>query len=372
MNALKRLGTGILSFLLLVSLSVFGVALFINSTILQPDFVAGQVDKLDMAAVASDYADDFIEDERPQEAEFLKEAVYQVAADQEPWLTEQFNIAVYAGYDYFLGKTDHLVINIPLDELKANVRDSLWETLKDFLAHDASVIPQSLLMPYIDAYYQDIINVIPMEYLPAGMAGLSGDSLRLYIHQHYTEFINALQIAFRLPVVSGLVLGQIQPYFDDYYGDFVAEFPGTQTFTEDDISPDTLEGLQTARKSIGYFHAGYYTLIALMILLVAGIILINRNVKDSCRSLGLTFLIYGIAEFAGVLFARYFNFVKYIPDLPSSIDTWLSGLIKDMLLPLQWFSLGILILGAVLFLVSILYKPRMPPAPEEVKPVEVI
>jgi len=371
MNALKRLGTGILSFLLLVSLSVFGVAFFINSTILQPDFVAAQVDKLDMAAVTSEYADDFIEDERPQEAAFLKEAVYQVAADQEPWLTEQFNIAVYAGYDYFLGKTDHLVINIPLDELKANVKDSLWETLKDFLAHDASAIPQSLLLPYIDAYYQDIVDVIPTEYLPAGMAGLSGEPLRLYIHQHYTEFIDALQIAFRLPVVSGLVLGQIQPYFNDYYDDFVAEFSGTRTITEADISPDVMDSLQTARKSIGYFHAGYYALIALMILLVAGIILINRNIKDAFRALGVTFLIYGIAEFAGVLFARYFNFVKYIPDLPSSLDTWLSGFIKDMLLPLQWFSLGILILGAVLLIVSVWYNPRTPQAPEEVKPVEV-
>jgi len=372
MNALKRLGTGILSFLLLVSLSVFGVAFFINATILQPDFVAGQVDKLDMTAVAGEYAEDFVEDERPQEEEFLRETVYRVATDQEPWLKEQLNIAVYAGYDYLLGKTDHLVINIPLDELKASFRDGLWETLKDFLAHDASAIPQSLLMPYIDAYYQDIVDVIPPEYLPPGMAGLSGEPLRIYIHQHYNDFVNALQTAFRLPIVSGLVLSQIQPYFNDYYNDFVDEFEGTRTITEDDISADVMENLETARKSIGYFRAAYYALIALMIVLIAGIILINRNIRDSSRALGATFLVYGVAEFAGVLFARYFNFVKYIQDLPSSMETWLSGFIKDILLPLQWFSLGILILGAVLFAVSVLYKPRTPPVPEEIEPVEVV
>ena len=372
MNVLRRLGTGILSFLLLVSLSVFGVAFFINSTLLQPDFVAEQVDKLDMAAVASDYADDFIDEERPQEAEFLKEAIYQVAADQEPWLTEQISIAVHSSYDYFLGETDRLEITIPLDELKANVRDSLWETLKDFLAHDASAVPQSLLMPYIDQYYQDIVDVIPHEYLPPGMAGLSGEPLRLYIHQHYSEFMNLIETTFRLPVVSGLILGQIQPYFNEYYADFVDEFEGTQTITEDDIPSDVMDDLQTARKGIGYFQAGYYALIALMVLLTAGIILINRSVKDACRSLGVTFLVYGAAEFAGVIFARYFNFVKYIPDLPPSMDTWMSGFIKDVLLPLQWFSLAILILGFVLFLVSVLYKPRTPPAPEEVKPVEIV
>jgi len=372
MNALKRLGTGILSFLLLVSLSVFGMAFFINATVLQPDFVAGQVDKLDMTAVASDFSEDFIETERPQEAEFLRAAVSRVADDQEPWLKEQINIAVYDSYDYLLGKTDRFEITIPLDELKDNVKLSLWETLKDFLASDASAIPQSLLMPYIDEYYQDIIDIIPPEYLPAAMAGLSGESLRLYIHQHYTEFVNVLQTAFSLPVVSGLILGQIEPYFNEYYDVFVIEFEGTQTITEDDISADIMDNLETARKSIGYFHAAYYALIALMVLLVAGIILINRNVRDSARALGITFLIYGIAEFAGVLFARHFHFVQYFPDLPPSMETWLSGFIKDILLPLQWFSLGILILGALLFAVSVLYKPRTPPAPEEIKPVEVV
>jgi hypothetical protein len=372
MNALKRLGTGILSFLLLVSLAGFGIAFFINSTILKPDFVAGQVDKLDMAALASDYADDVFSEDRPQEVEFLKEAVYKVASDQEPWLTEQFNIAVYDSYDYFLGKTDRLEIYIPLDDLKANVKNSLWETLKDFLARAASAIPQSLFMPYIDEYYQDIVDVIPSEYLPPGMVGLSGESLRLYIHQHYNEFMNLLETTFRLPAVSNLVLGQIPPYFNQYYDDFVDEFEGTQTITEDDIPSDVMENFQTVRKSIGYFQAGYYALIVFMVLLVAGIILINRRLKDSSHALGIVFLVYGIGEFAGVLFARYFNFVKHIPDLPPSMETWLSGFIKDILLPLQWFSLGILILGAVLYIVSVLYKPRTPPSPEPVKPAQVV
>jgi hypothetical protein len=356
MKAFKRLGSSILCFLLLISLSVFGMAFLINSTILSPDFVAAQTYKLDIAALARDYADDMIGDELPQENEFLKEAIYEVASDQEPWLKEQFSITVYTGYDYFLGKSDRFEINIPLDELKENVRDSLWETLKDFLAHNASSIPKDLLMPYIDDYYQEIVDVIPPQYLPPEMVGLNGEQLRLYIHQHYDEFIASLQTAFILPVVSGLILGQIQPYFDRYYNDFVDDFSGTQAITEDDIPSDVMENLRTARESIGYFHTGYYCLIALMILMVAGIILINRNVKDASRALGKVFLIYGVVEFAVILFARYFNFIKYIPDLPSSLESWLSGFIKDTLLPLQWLSLGILILGAVLIVVSILFK----------------
>jgi hypothetical protein len=356
MNVFKRLGSSILCFLLLISLYVFGMAFLINSTILNSDFVVAQMDKLDIAAVARDYADEMISDELPQENEFLREAIYEVASDQEPWLKEQFSIAVHTGYDYLLGKSDRFEINVPLDELKENVRDSLWETLKDFLAHNASSIPKDLLMPYIDDYYQEIVDVIPTQYLPPEMVGLKGEQLRLYIHQHYDEFITSLQTAFMLPVVSGLILGQIQPYFDRYYNDFVDEFAGTQTITEDDIPSDVMENLHTARKSIGYFYTGYYCLIALMVLLVAGIILINLNVKEASRALGKVFLIYGVVEFAVILFARYFNFVKYIPDLPYSLESWLSGFIKNTLLPLQWLSLGILILGVVLIVVSILFK----------------
>lgn len=358
MNILKGLGTGIFGFLLLVSLSVFGVAFLINSTLLNPDFVVAQADKLDMTAVARDYVDEQISEELPQEAEFLKEVAYEVIADQEPWIKEQFSNAVYTSYDFFLGKSDRFEINIPLDNLKADIKKSLWQTLQKYLAQKASLIPEDLLMPYIDEYYQELIGLIPAQLLPQEMVGLTGNQLKTYLDQHYDEVTSLLQKAYLVPGVSSLILGQIQPYFDQYYDEFVDDFPDSQVIDESEIPADVMEQLRLARKSIGYFRTGYYSLIAFMILLVAGIILINRNIKDISRALGIVFLIYGVAEFAGVLFARYFDFVRLIPDLPTSLETWLAGLFKDSLLPLQWFSLGILILGVVLIVVSIVFKPR--------------
>jgi hypothetical protein len=358
MNVLKGLGTGIFSFLLFLSLSVFGVAFLINSTILNPDFVVAQVDKLDMTTLARDYVDEQISEDLPQEAEFPKEATYDIIADREPWLKAQFGNAVYAGYDFFLGKSDRFEINIPLDDLKADIKKSLWQTLQKFLSQKASLIPEDLLMPYVDEHYQELIGLIPKQLLPPGMAGLTGEQLKTYLDQHYDEVTSLLQTAYLVPGVSILLLDQIQPYFDRYYDEFVDDFPASQVIDENEISADVMEQLRLARKSIGYFHTGYYALIAFMILLVAGIILINRNVRDISRALGIVFLIYGVAEFAGILFARYFDFIRLIPDLPSSLETWLSNLIKDTLVPLQWFSLGILVLGVVLIVVSIVSKPR--------------
>ncbi len=358
MNVLKGLGTGILSFLLLVSLSVFGMALLINSTLLNPDFVAGQVDKVDMNALASDFIKEQVNEDLPQDAQFLEEAIYDVIAQQEPWIKEQAHYAIYAGYDYLLGKSERIKISIPLDDLKANIKTSLWKTLQKDLKQDASLIPQDLLVPYIVDNAQELFSRIPEQLLPRDMIGLMGKQLESYLRQHYEQVTDILQTALKVPGLSEWILDQIKPYFDRYYDDIVADFPDSQVIDESEIPADVMEQLQTARKSIGYFRTGYYALIAFMALLVAGIILINLNVKASFRALGIVFLIYGVAEFVGVLVARYYHFLRLIPDLPVSMETWLSNLIKDALLPLQWFSLGILILGVVLIVVSIVYKPQ--------------
>ena len=353
---MKALGTAILSFLLLVSLSVFGMAFLVNSTILNPDFVVGQVDKLDMNTIARDYVEEQISEEMPEEVAFLNEAVYDVVADQEPWLKEQINVAVYAGYDFLLGKHDRLEINIPLADLKENIRTSLWQTLQKYLKKDASLIPEDLLVPYLVDNLQELFSRLPEQLLPPEMIGLTGRQLESYLRSHYDEVTGILQIALQVPGLSDWLLDQIQPDFDEYYNDFVADFPDSQVIDENEIPADIMEGLETARDSIGYFYIGYYCLIAFMLVLVAGIILIHRNVKDSSRALGIVFIVYGAVEFAVMLFARYFDFMKYVHDLPLSMETWLSNLIKDTLLPLQWFSLGVLILGVGLVVVSIFAK----------------
>jgi hypothetical protein len=358
MMALKRAGTGVLCFLLLIFLSAFGLMFLINSTVLKPDFVAAQVEKLDMTAVARDYADGIISEEPPQEAEFIKEAIYEVIDNREPWLKEQLRTAVYSSYDFFLGKNDRFEIYIPLDELKSNVRDSLWETLKKYLAREASSLPESLLRPYIDEHYREIIPLVPAQYLPPDMVGLIDPQLKDYIDTHYDEVTAMLQAAFLVPGVSGTILEQIEPYFDRYYNDFIEDFPGTQAIDENDIPADVMDDLRTTRRAIGYFNITYYALIPLMVLLVAGVILVNHDIKETCRALGIVFLIFGVADFASVLFLRHFDFIRYIRDLPSSLEGWLPGVVKDALLPLQWFSLSILVLGAVLLTLSILYRPQ--------------
>ena len=94
-----------------------------------------------------------------------------------------------------------------------------------------------------------------------------------------------------------------------------------------------------------------------MILLVAGIVLLHFNVKGSTRSIAKTFLIYGIGEFVAVMVARYLvpNFLP-MDDLPLSFQDFITDAYTGVLAPLQWFSLGILLAGVALLLVSIFYR----------------
>ena len=121
-----------------------------------------------------------------------------------------------------------------------------------------------------------------------------------------------------------------------------------------------MDALVLARDSYRYFTIGYYALIAFMVLLIAGIVLIHRNVRSSTRTIGIDLLIYGVIAFASVFALR--NIVPGLmpADWPSAIVTWLTGFTRDFFGPLQWFSLSVLILGVALLVVSFVYKRKAP------------
>jgi hypothetical protein len=356
MNVAKGLGTGILSFLLFISLSVFGLAFLLHSTLLNPNFVASEVDKLNFTAVTQEFVDKEFKDKLPTEAAFLKEAVYDVVAQEQTWIKQQADYAIHTSYDYLLGNTDELVINIPLEAEKANLKERLWDALNKELPGWLPEIVGQELGPYIDEHIQDYVNIVPRQLLPFGDM-FSTEQLSQYLHE-YLQQVDTQIITGNIPLVTGLLEALIRPYYDQYYDEFAAQVPDNEIYNQENIPADTMDALVTARHYIGVFQTWYYVLIAIMALLVAGIILINRNVRVITRSLGIGLAVYGIFEFAGVLVARAINFTGILSDLSASLDTWITGFFRDFLLPLQLFSLGVLVIGVVLLVVSFVYRPR--------------
>ncbi len=360
MKVLKGFGVGILSFLLFLSLSVFGIAFMLNNTLLNPDFVAAEVDKIDVSALTRELTEEQIGEQLPEEALFIKEAVYGVISDHEPWLKEQVNTAIYSGYDFFLGKSETLDIAISLEPLKESLRDSLWQTFNEQLPLLLPDLLEYQLKPYLDQHYEEFIEQIPEEYLPPGFSELSEEQVKPHLYQFLEEIAGQVATEEIPPELSGLLEDLAKPYFDQYYQDFAGQIPSELTLDESAIPPEVMAQLWQVRQYIGYFQTTYNYLIGFMVLLVLGIILIHRNVRDTTRALGIDLLIYGALEFAAVFLARNFAPTSLpLSGVPSSLQMWLVELSGDLLAPLQTFSLGVLIAGVVLLVVSFVYKPRV-------------
>ncbi len=298
MKFLKGLVLSLLSFLLFLSLSIFGFAFMLNSTILDPDFVISELDKLDVTSLARDLVSEQLAEQIPSELEFMAEVIDDTIADLDPWIREELSNAIYTSYDYLLGKSQSLNLAISLEPVKKTLRDNAWEALLKSPPPELALVPQAMW----------------------------------------------------------------EPLFDQLYDEFTGQIPSSFEFNESSLPPEVIAPLEQVRQAISYSQLSYNALIGFMLLLILGIILINRQVKGATRELGTIFLTYGALEYAGILAAKHFALPQLTQlPLPPQLQTWLPQLIGNFLVPLEMFSLGLLIGGVVLLIVSFVY-PRIRPS----------
>jgi len=171
------------------------------------------------------------------------------------------------------------------------------------------------------------------------------------------------------PDLAHLPPAELEYYFNEYFGELAASVfelnesvLGTEAPAEiASALAEVEEVLAEARQYVGYFQLGYNLLIGFILLLILGIVLINRQVKGATRKLGIIFLTYGVPMYVGTFIAKYFARTQLTQlDLPAQFQTLLPQFLSDVLAPLVMFSLGILIAGVVLIIVSFVYKPRQP------------
>lgn len=161
MKFLKGLALAILGFLLFLSLSVFGLALMLNQTILNPGFVASEVNKLDISSLA----EEFLIEQIPQAGEeFMAEAVNDTIADLEPWIKEQVSTVIYSGYDYLEGRSQSLSLVISLEPMKDSLRGNLRETMLQSLPPELAGLPPAEIEQYFNEFYQQIDEGIPSTF----------------------------------------------------------------------------------------------------------------------------------------------------------------------------------------------------------------
>ena len=298
MTFLKGFGLAILSLLLFLSLSLFGVGLTIDQTLLNPDFAASQVDRLDIASLAKETLSEQIsqfEVTSPYET-YVAEVMDDTIDDLEPWVREQMSTAIYTAYDYFMGRSRGLSLTVSLEPVKDTLKQNLREAILNSPPPELQELPPDAIEQFLDEAYRQIDEQIPS--------------------------VQGIEVVEVDQDTSGLSLEQV-------------------------------------RQAIGYFHTGYYALIGFSLLLILGIVLINREVRVSTRSLGATFLSCGIFSLVGAFIARDVIATQLAQlDIPFYLQTWIPQLIKDALTPLEIYSIGLLAVGVALLVVSFVYKRR--------------
>jgi len=288
MNVLKGLGLGLLSFLLVLSLSIFGVAFLLNQTILNPGFVSSEINKLDVPLLA----EELLREQIPEE-ELVAEVLSDTITNLEPWIQQQVTDGVYFSYDYLTGRSQSLSVVIPLDPVKESLKDNVEEVI--------------------------------LQILPPELAGASPAQIELFLNELYSQIDELL--------------------------------PATFEISESSLPPDVLSTLEMVKQIISYFQVAYNLMIGLIVLLIAGIILIDRQIRGTSRKLGAILLPEGVLMLVGVFVAKYFAGTQIAQfDIPTYLQEWLPQLVSDFVAPLLMLGIGLLVVGVALLTVSFVYK----------------
>ena len=193
MGLAKRAAIGFLSFLLFLSLSAFGLGFTANRTVLNPDFVISQLDRLDVPSLAEGMLIERI----PEEMGFMAEYLDDVVADLGPWIRDQVSTAVYAGHDYLLGKSESLSLVIDMEPMKESLRDSAWQAFLESPPPELSGIPSAEVERYFNEFYQEFSEQIPPTV--EINESMIGPEIMARLEQA-RRYIGYLQLAYRISI----------------------------------------------------------------------------------------------------------------------------------------------------------------------------
>jgi hypothetical protein len=288
------------------------LATTLRNTILSDTFVNSLIDNTDIATLLADTIHDQLNTQGiPRALLPLLDQIKPILTKEEPQLKIQLKKAAPPVLNYIVGETNSFNVTFTLDAVVNDLKIEAKNILKNNPPPELAGVPVSQLDPYIDQYIAQ--NLTPQ--LSDIASGLTIDQTTIGTDAQFTQPIKDAENT----------LAKVRPY-------------------------------------IAMFQQYYIWLIVLMVLLAAGIAAIHRSVRGATRSLGSIFLSYGIIEFVPLLAFRLlapkYIFPTMMADIPSELTAFAQQGIFDFMSPLWWFSMGTLIAGIVLFVVSFVYQSR--------------
>jgi hypothetical protein len=386
MKVLKGFAISILGILLFLSLSVFGIAFTVKQTVLNPNFIAAEINKFPLSSIVLQITAS--EMDIPAE---LKTSLDKTIVAMEPQLKQQAGAAVKSVYSYLLGKkaSPELAKTLRSTLLSDSFAYSLIDNI-DITWYGTEVIRQQLndqgipaaLLPLLDRIEPILVKAEPQikiqlkAAVPFVLDYLLGQTDGFTASFNLNAGVEDIKVEAKIilrdnPAFAGMTDAQLNAYIDNNLSPQLADINSSLTLDQTSLGTDAqfTKAIQEAEDSLAQvrpytvmFQQYYIWLIIFIVLLIAGIAAIHRSTKGATRSLGSIFLSYGIIEFVSLLIFRLYVAPKFVfPEITANVPTDLAKFTRqsifDFMSPLWWFSLGCLIAGVALLVVSFVYRP---------------
>ncbi len=158
MRIVRGIFSGIFSFVLVVVLVVLGIVTTINLTILNPNFVISELDKLDAYPIITDQ----VKNQLPEEEPYIAQIADETLAELEPWMKEQVTTIVPSGYAYLKGE-EELNIVIPLGQVRASLKENLAEAMRESPPPELEGLPPEQIEAFISQACAEIDSHVPQQ-----------------------------------------------------------------------------------------------------------------------------------------------------------------------------------------------------------------
>ena len=323
---------------LLMQTSDIDLKATMRQTLLSDSFVGEVVNSLDatpttkdvVVKLTRDLLTNQIGDQLPQGITLTSDQIDRMATAIEPTFKTGLANSIGPIIDYLLGDRQDFTISISLSPVLPTLKPIVKEAFVAQLPAYLQGLPQATIDNAFEQYFT--ANVQPT----ITNVNFSSSDLGLNVSGDVTEALN-----------------NVKSNLTDARNSI------------DDASRNIEDNLKEVRTYVGLFRIGLICIIGLILVMIMGIILIYRNVKDVCRNLGVVFFIYGAIFLAAILVGK--NLARHIintQDIPQAWHPVPGILLNDITSPLQTVSIIALVVGVLLIIVSFVY-PRAKQTKEE-------
>jgi hypothetical protein len=286
----------------------------LRSTLLSNDFLFSVVDELDTTSLIKSFIDEQLPSLIPAElsdySEYLNEAIDEFLVEHETWIKEQLKTIVVPVADYMVGDIKTFNVEISLDPLIADMKETIMDKISEMDIPLISLLPDEIVELFVD----DMVDQYT-EYVPSPIE------------------INNSMIGAHVPAEIAASIGDVE------------------------------NTLAEIKEYVGTFQTVYILLIVFILLIITGIILIYREVKRATRTLGIVTLIAGVIDLVLLLLMKNLittQMAQATTGMPVYLQTWMTRLITNIAAPMQIMSICFIAAGVILIIVSVIYRPKEP------------